>query len=137
MDEDKKSDEKTFPPIYVPPLNCRLQVARIIHVKRQTVLHWRKKGLFNEDFVKHGVYLYSGERVMQLKSVYHKAWTLDFLIEATKFFNLLFGKVTRKSFGYLWTKQGDEKIIYSFDVYNPEEREAMARWILRPHKILV
>ena len=47
--------------------------------------------------------------------------------EATKFFHLLFGKVTRKSFGYLWTKQGDEKITYPFDVSNPEERVAMAR----------
>ena len=47
--------------------------------------------------------------------------------EATKFFHLLFGKVTRKFFGYLWTKQGDEKITYPFDVSNPEERVAMAR----------
>ena len=47
--------------------------------------------------------------------------------EATKFFHLLFGNVTRKFFGYLWTKQGDEKITYPFDVSNPEERIAMAR----------
>ena len=51
------------------------QVAKIIGVDRATVLHWRKKGIFVEDFVKHNVFLYSRERVEQLKAVYHKSWT--------------------------------------------------------------
>ena len=44
--------------------------------------------------------------------------------EAEKFFNLLFGNVTERKFGYLWTKQ--DKVTYPFTVSNPDERRKMA-----------
>ena len=47
--------------------------------------------------------------------------------EAENFFNLLFGNVTERKFGYLWTKQGDSKATYPFMVSNPDERREMAR----------
>ena len=51
-------------------------VAKIIGVGRTTVLFWHQKGLFTADKRTHdGIYLYEIERVMQLKSVYHKKWT--------------------------------------------------------------
>ena len=51
------------------------QVAKIIGVGRKTVEYWRQKRIFVEDLIDHkGVYLYGVERVMQLKSVYHKGW---------------------------------------------------------------
>lgn len=46
--------------------------------------------------------------------------------EAELFFNLLYGAVTERKYGYLWTKRADEKITYPFDVSNPAERKAMA-----------
>lgn len=46
---------------------------------------------------------------------------------AEKFFNLLFGNVTERKFGYLWTKQGETKTTYPFTVSNPDERREMAR----------
>ena len=50
-------------------------VAKIIGVKRQTVEYWRKKNYFVEDLLTHdGIYLYSKERVEQLKSVYRRDW---------------------------------------------------------------
>lgn len=47
--------------------------------------------------------------------------------EAEKFFNLLYGNVTERKFGYLWTKQGDTKATYPFTVSNSDERREMAR----------
>ena len=44
--------------------------------------------------------------------------------EAEKFFNLIFGNVTERKFGYLWTKQ--DKSSYPFTVSNVDERKAMA-----------
>lgn len=50
-------------------------VAKIIGVKRQTVMYWQKKGHFTADKRAHdGRYLYLVERVMQLKSVYRSDW---------------------------------------------------------------
>ena len=48
------------------------------------------------------------------------------IAEAEKFFNLLFGAVKERKFGYLWTKQGDVRLTFPFDVSNPVERTAMA-----------
>ena len=49
------------------------EVARYIGVDKSTVRLWRNKNYFNEDFVDHnGKYLYSTERVEQLKQVYKK-----------------------------------------------------------------
>jgi hypothetical protein len=45
--------------------------------------------------------------------------------EAEKFFNLIFGNVHERKFGYLWTKQ--DKATYPFAVSSPDERSAMAR----------
>ena len=51
------------------------QVAKIIDVTKQAVIKWRKLGWFNADLVTHdGVYLYSPERVEQLKEVYRRDW---------------------------------------------------------------
>ena len=51
------------------------EVAKAIGVTKPAVIKWRKKGWFNPDFVDHtGVFYYSIERVMQLKSVYHLNW---------------------------------------------------------------
>ena len=44
---------------------------------------------------------------------------------AEKFFNLMFGNVHERKFGYLWTKQ--DKVTYPFAVSNPAERSVMAR----------
>lgn len=44
--------------------------------------------------------------------------------KTTKFFNLLFGKITAPHFAYLWTKQQG---IYSFAVADETQREAMAK----------
>lgn len=53
------------------------EVAKIIGVTKQAVIKWRQQGIFVEDLRDHnGVYLYSKEKVMQLKEVYHKNWTL-------------------------------------------------------------
>lgn len=46
--------------------------------------------------------------------------------EAERFFNLLYGVVTERKYGYLWAKRVDERITYPFDVSNPAERKAMA-----------
>ena len=51
------------------------EVAKIIGVTKQGVIKWRKLGWFNADLVTHdGVYLYSPERVEQLKAVYRRDW---------------------------------------------------------------
>ena len=51
------------------------EVAKIIGVTRQAVDNWRAKDWFAPDFVdRTGVFYYSIERVVQLKSVYHKGW---------------------------------------------------------------
>ena len=51
------------------------QVAKILEVDRTAVIYWRKRGWFNADLVTHdGVYLYSSERVEQLKAVYRRDW---------------------------------------------------------------
>ena len=44
--------------------------------------------------------------------------------KTTKFFNLLFGKITAPHFAYLWTKQHG---IYSFAITDETQREAMAK----------
>ena len=49
------------------------------------------------------------------------------IAEAEKFFNLLYGNVTERKFGYLWAKQGETKATYPSAVSNPEERREMAR----------
>lgn len=50
--------------------------AKIIGVTKQTVENWRKKGWLAADLIDHkGVFYYTVERVMQLKSVYHSKWT--------------------------------------------------------------
>ena len=50
--------------------------AQIIGVTKQTVENWRKKGWLAADLIDHkGVFYYTVERVMQLKSVYHSKWT--------------------------------------------------------------
>ena len=54
------------------------EVADFIGVSKQTVEKWRKKGIFMPDVIEHGkngrsgVYYYDKEKVLQLKSVYHK-----------------------------------------------------------------
>lgn len=54
---------------------CAADVAKIIGVTKMAVIKWHYKGLFLADIKTHdGVYLYEVERVMQLKSVYHKNW---------------------------------------------------------------
>ena len=51
------------------------EVAKFIGVTRQAVEKWRNKGWFNPDFTDlNGIFYYSGERVAQLKSVYHRDW---------------------------------------------------------------
>lgn len=51
------------------------EVAKIIGVTKPAVEKWRKRGWFNADLVTHdGVYLYSPERVEQLKAVYRRDW---------------------------------------------------------------
>ena len=51
------------------------QVAKNIGVTKQAVIKWRKLGWFSADLVDHnGVYLYSVERVEQLKAVYRRDW---------------------------------------------------------------
>ena len=45
---------------------------------------------------------------------------------ALKHFNLLYGGVTERKYGYLWVKRDDEKITFPFDVSTPENRHAMA-----------
>lgn len=47
--------------------------------------------------------------------------------EAKRLFNLLYGAVSERKYGYLWAKRADEKITYPFDVSNPHERKAMAQ----------
>lgn len=49
----------------------------------------------------------------------------DRVAMAEKFLNTLYGKVTIKIFGYLWTKQ--DKKTYPFDVSSQESRREMAR----------
>ena len=50
-------------------------IVKIVGVARKTVAYWHQQGLFLADKRTHdGVYLYEVERVMQLKSVYHKNW---------------------------------------------------------------
>ena len=49
------------------------------------------------------------------------------IAEAEKIFNLLFGGVHEKKFGYLWTKKNNRTRTYPFDVSNPDERRKMAR----------
>ena len=155
---DSDADKIVLPTFELPPYTKKdgiefysaTQVARILHVDRTTVLHWRKKGIFNEDFVKHGVYLYSRERVEQLKSVYHKDWTWGGympsptctgqftpiyvpsppvndkqrrIAELVHFFNQLYGKIPEPHFAYLWTKQHG---IFSFVISDESQREAMA-----------
>mgnify|MGYP003434761970 CR=1 FL=1 len=44
---------------------------------------------------------------------------------ALRFLNLLFGAVSERLFGYLWTKQ--DKATYPFAVSNSDERIAMAK----------
>lgn len=46
---------------------------------------------------------------------------------AEKFFNLLFGAVKERKFGYLWSKQGEVRLTFPFDVSNSGERTAMAK----------
>ena len=113
-------------------------VAKIIGVTRQNVSWWNQKELFTADVRTHdGIYLYEVERIMQLKSVYRSNWTRGSyepnppvdekqkrIAEAEKFFNLLYGSVTERKFGYLWTKQ--DKATYPFTVSNADERKAMA-----------
>ena len=48
------------------------------------------------------------------------------IAEAERFFNLLFGAVKERKFGYLWTKQGEVRLTFPFDVSNPDERKTMA-----------
>lgn len=45
---------------------------------------------------------------------------------ALRHFNLLYGAVTERKYGYLWAKRGDEKTTYPFAVNEPNERKAMA-----------
>ena len=45
---------------------------------------------------------------------------------AKEFFDILFGNVTERKFGYLWAKQGDDKATYPFAVSNPDERKKMS-----------
>lgn len=45
---------------------------------------------------------------------------------AENFFNLLYGNVTERKFGYLWAKQGDLKKTFPFDVSTPDNRRQMA-----------
>ena len=49
------------------------------------------------------------------------------ITEAERFFNLLYGAVSERKYGYLWAKRADEKITYPFDVSNPHERKSMAQ----------
>lgn len=60
------------------------EVAKIIGVTRKGVEKWRKLGWFNADLVTHdGVYLYSPERVEQLKAVYRRDWQTAWRKNAT------------------------------------------------------
>ena len=47
--------------------------------------------------------------------------------EAERFFNLIFDAVKECKFGYLWTKQGEERKTFPFDVSNIGERKKMAQ----------
>ncbi|MBO4779713.1 MAG: PriCT-2 domain-containing protein [Selenomonadaceae bacterium] len=49
------------------------------------------------------------------------------IAEAERFFNLLFGAVKERKFGYLWSKQGEVRLTFPFDVSNSGERTAMAK----------
>ena len=52
-----------------------VDVAKIVGVEKRTVTYWHERGLFLADLRTHdGVYLYEVERVLQLKSVYHRNW---------------------------------------------------------------
>ena len=46
--------------------------------------------------------------------------------EVERFFKLIFDAVKECKFGYLWTKQGEERKTYPFDVSNIGERKKMA-----------
>lgn len=60
------------------------EVSKIIGVTKAAVEKWRKLGWFNADLVTHdGVYLYSIERVEQLKAVYRRGWQKAWRGEAT------------------------------------------------------
>ena len=48
------------------------------------------------------------------------------IAEAERFFNLLFGAVKERKFGYLWIKQGEERKTFPFDVSKLDERKKMA-----------
>ena len=159
---DSDADNIVLPTFELPPYTKKdgiefysaTQVAKILHVKRQTVLHWRKKGIFNEDFVKHGVYLYSGERVAQLKAVYHKDWTWGGYMpspttsepltplnappppvydkqsridEAINFFNLLFARIPISHFSYLMIFSNGYGTTYPFIISDETQRELMAK----------
>ena len=125
-------------------------VAKIIGVDKRTVLRWNSTfyfdcPLFTADVRAHdNTYLYEVERVLQLKSVYRSNWTRGSyeppneykttlsdekqkrINEAENFFNLLYGTVMERKFGYLWTKKGNEKKTYPFTVSNATERKDMA-----------
>ena len=50
-------------------------IVKIVGVARKTVAYWQQQGLFTADVRTHdGRYLYEVERVLQLKSVYHRNW---------------------------------------------------------------
>ena len=120
-------------------------VAKIIGVSKKTVWQWQNDlyfdcPLFTADERAHdGRYLYEVERVMQLKAVYHPNWTRggyepapfdekqSRIDEAERSFNLLFGEVKNRKFGYIWTKQGEVRKTFPFDVSNPDERRQMAQ----------
>ena len=84
-DFNKASLEKQAQPISTPFPTPRTyegveyygadDVAKIIGVTRRNVLYWHQQGLFLADKRAHdGRYLYTVERVEQLKSVYHPKW---------------------------------------------------------------
>ena len=61
-------------------------VARIIGVNERTVRVWRTTGIFLEDVLDHkGNCFYYEERVLQLKSVYHKGWDNIYKSETGRF----------------------------------------------------
>ena len=81
MDDNKQSDAQPNSIQIQPPAGVKgcetnspnyyttSEVAKILNVDRSTVVYWRSKGLFEADIKRHHVFLYTRERVEQLKAV--------------------------------------------------------------------
>lgn len=108
------------------------QVAEMFNVTVQAVQKWVKENRLRWDrYDHHEKWLFKKETIEEFKAHRDKKKniavdTQERTIEAEKFFNLLYGNVTERRFGYLWAKQGDNKVTTSFDVSTPNNRLSMA-----------